>query len=60
MLEKNVRQRTKQLPSMEARSHCPSSLPPGFSNKGDIEKILVDGTDIHSGPSDESSQELYE
>ena len=32
MAEQNVRQRTKQLPSMEARSHLPSSLPPGSNN----------------------------
>ena len=30
--EQNVRHRTKQLPSMGARSHCPSSLQPGSTN----------------------------
>ena len=32
MAKKNVRQRTKQLPSMEARSHRPSRLQPGSTN----------------------------
>ena len=32
MAEQNVRQRTKQLPLMEARSRRPSSLPPGATN----------------------------
>ena len=32
MAEQNVRQRTKQLPSMEALSHRPSSLQPGSTN----------------------------
>ena len=72
MAEQNVRQRTKQLPSMEAHSHRPSNLQPGstsqswedtlllppISNKGDKEEILGDGTDIHHGSSEESNQEL--
>ena len=32
MADQNVRQKTKQLRSMEARSHRPSSLPPGSTN----------------------------
>ena len=32
MAEQNVRQRTKQLPSMEARSHRPIRLQPGSTN----------------------------
>ena len=32
MTEQNVRQRTKQSPSMEARSHRPNSLQPGSTN----------------------------
>ena len=32
MAEQNVRQRMKQLPSMEACSHRPSSLQPGSTN----------------------------
>ena len=71
MAEQNGSQRTKQLPSMEARSHRPSRLQPGstnssirqswedpISNKGDKEEILGDGTDIHNGSSEDSNQEL--
>ena len=73
MVEQNVRQRIKQLPSMEVSSHRPSSLPPGstrqswethffrrdpISNKGDNEEIFGDGSDIHHRPSDESNQQL--
>ena len=58
MVERNVRQRTKQLPSMEARSHRPSSKPLSSTNsstpqrdpisdKGDKEEIPGDGTDVH-------------
>ena len=32
MAEQSVGQRTKLLPSMEARSHRPNSLPPGSTN----------------------------
>ena len=32
MVEQNVRQKTKQLPLMEARSHRPSSMQPGSTN----------------------------
>ena len=54
MAEQNMMQRTKKLPSMEARSHRPSSFPSGSTNK----EILGDGTDIHSGSSDENNEEL--
>ena len=59
MAEQNVRQRTKQLPPMGARSHRPSSLKPGSTNSSARqEEILGDGTDIHNGSSEEINQEL--
>ena len=39
MAEQNVKQRTKQLPSMEARSHRPSSLQPDSTNSFNTSKL---------------------
>ena len=65
MAEQNVMQRTKQLPSTEARSHRPSSLLKAGKTHffkrdpiSDKREILGNGTDIYCRSSDESNQEL--
>ena len=39
MAEQNVRQRTKQLPSMEAHSLCPNNLQPGSTNSSKLASV---------------------
>ena len=43
MTEQNVRQRTEQLPSMEARSRRPSSLSPGSTNSSKLGRCNSSG-----------------